>query len=510
MTSTIPSPEPEQNVPSVLLGRTEPRIFTPPLRELTRSTTYGFEVIDFARDVLEMPLDPWQEFLVIHAGELLEDGRPRFRQVLVLVSRQQGKTTLLTVLQLFWAFVDNQPLTLGTSTNLGNAKGVFLDVCQIAQDNYWLNREIDRIRNAAGEEALETTFGTRVKIAASNRKGGRGLRIDRLVLDELREHTDWQAWNAAYPAMSARPFGQAWMLSNQGDDTSVVLDAKRGSATRYIETGEGDYRLGLFEWSAPDGCDPLDPEAMAYANPNLGRRTHLDDLMGAALQAVANGGSELSGYKTENLCMRVHMLDPAIDPSHWLKCGTESPLQLSAHRDNLVLCIDVSLAGDHATLVAAAKIDGKVHLEVIGKWEGAGCLKVVRMELPSIVAKVKPRAFVWFPSGPAAVLAAELADRKQRRTTESWPPKGVEVLPIVGEIAAVAMGFAEQVEAGDIVHPHDPVLDKSVERSQRLWRAGTWVFGRTGETPVDATYAAAGATHAVRTLPPPRPRIMGA
>jgi phage terminase large subunit-like protein len=68
------------------------------LRELTPATSYGFEVIDFARDVLEHPLLPWQEFAVIHGGELLPDGRPRFRIVLLLVSRQNGKTELPVVL----------------------------------------------------------------------------------------------------------------------------------------------------------------------------------------------------------------------------------------------------------------------------------------------------------------------------------------------------------------------------------------------------------------------------
>src|SRR3954463_6298283 len=87
-----------------ILGRIEPRVFTPPMRELTPETSYGFDVIAFARDVLNRPLDPWQEFVVIHACELLEDGRPRFRKVLVIVSRQQGKTELGVVLTLYWLF----------------------------------------------------------------------------------------------------------------------------------------------------------------------------------------------------------------------------------------------------------------------------------------------------------------------------------------------------------------------------------------------------------------------
>ncbi|MEK8107422.1 hypothetical protein NKG94_23895 [Micromonospora sp. M12] len=35
---------------------------------LTRATSYGFEVDDFARDTLQHPLDPWQRWLAIHGG----------------------------------------------------------------------------------------------------------------------------------------------------------------------------------------------------------------------------------------------------------------------------------------------------------------------------------------------------------------------------------------------------------------------------------------------------------
>jgi hypothetical protein len=60
-----------------LKGRTEPRLFTPPLRELTPETSFGFDVIEFAEDI-GWPLDPWQQWAVIHMGELKEDGTPRF------------------------------------------------------------------------------------------------------------------------------------------------------------------------------------------------------------------------------------------------------------------------------------------------------------------------------------------------------------------------------------------------------------------------------------------------
>ena len=72
-----------------LEGSEVPRLFTPPLRELTPATSLGFAADKFASDVLGIDLLPWQRWLLIHALELLEDGRPRFRTVLLLVARRR-------------------------------------------------------------------------------------------------------------------------------------------------------------------------------------------------------------------------------------------------------------------------------------------------------------------------------------------------------------------------------------------------------------------------------------
>ena len=84
-----------------LTGVILPSVYTPPLRELTPDTSYGFDVINFAERIGH-PLDPWQCWAVIHIGELLPDGRPRFRKVLILVARQNGKSELLKIIGLYF------------------------------------------------------------------------------------------------------------------------------------------------------------------------------------------------------------------------------------------------------------------------------------------------------------------------------------------------------------------------------------------------------------------------
>ena len=522
------------------VGRIEPRLWTKPLRPLTPETSYGFDVIDFARDILKHPLDPWQEWTVIHLGELLPDGRPRFRKYLILVARQNGKTELLVVLTLFWLFVDMVGVVLGTSTKLDYAAESWRKACKLARRVPDLNAEIPKrggIRKANGEQVLwranaeefELEEGSRYKIAASNEEGGRSLTVDRLVLDELRQHHDYSAWDASYEATKAVPDAQTIAITNAGSDKSIVLNEMREEALEYIKTGEGDWRLGIAEYSAPDGASPLDLDALLQANPNAGHRILIEDLLAEAAAAVRKGGKKLAGFKTESMCMRVAALETALDMDAWgreydpaiaippgvrhpdVEAGCLDPGDLARHRDRVVLAVEVAEDNQHATLYAAALLDdGRVRVEPVAAWSGPGCTKELQAELPGLVAKVKPRKLGWFPTGPAAAVTAGVRKRPSTSTAAAWPPRGVELEEIKRDVSAVCMGLAEQVTTGRIAQSGDPLLDAQAAVTEKQFTGKTWVFALGGPH-VDAVYAAAGAVHLARTLPPstkPRMRLI--
>lgn len=506
------------------LGSTTPRIWTQPLVTgppgpcgcgcaLTEATSYGFLVVDFAHDI-GRPLDPWQRWAAIHLGELLPDGRPRFRQVLMLVARQNGKTELLVVLTLFWLFIDRVQLVLGMSTKLDYARESWEKACNLARASDYAD-EIGAIRKANGEQQLVTTTGSRYKIAASNAEGGRSLTISRLVMDELRQQHDYTAWDAAVPATNAVMDAQVVAITNQGSDRSVVLNDLRTSALAAIESGDTASRLGLLEWSAPEDADPTDLEALAQANPNLGHRIDPDVLLADARAAVAAGGEKLAGFRTEMMCIRVKSMNGAIDPAAWAACL--DPAVVEQVRAGCALAVDVSPDFKHVALVAAAALpDGRTGLRVVRGWSGPNTMREFRQQLPVLLSKVQPRVIGWLPQGPSAVLAADM--RHSITTTKGDKPvkrlHGVRVEEITAEVPGVCMSLAEQVDAGQVRHPGDPLLTQHVMAAERL-KAGTdgWRFvrGQAGDSPVDAAYAAALAVHLARTTPAGlgKPRIIG-
>lgn len=512
-------------------GSLTPRLYTPPLVSgppgpcgcgcaLTPETSNGFAVAEWADVVLHITPDPYQRFLLIHGLELLPDGRPRFRSLLVEIARQNGKTTLLVILALWWQFVCEVAMVLGTSTKLDYARESWHASVRLAEAAPALGAQRARrwTRETNGEQESWTTTGARYKIASSNEEGGRSLTVHRLVLDELRQHHDYSAWAAAVNAGNAVRNFQVWSLTNAGTERSVVLNDLHDAAELFItwvdEVGAehvaelladapGDYRTGMFSWSCTEDMDPLDPAALAIANPNLGNRIEVDTLLGAARIAVAAGGEALAKFKTEAMCIRVRSMNLAIDLGAWarsLKIGT-----LEMYRGRLAACLDVSPDGARADLVVAAVLDdGKVRVEAVHSWDS---LAACRAELPTWIDRVRPYCFGWFPNSGAAVLTAELGQRKIGRV--GWPPRGVRVAEIKSETPPVCMGFAALVREDMIVQSGQESLTTMMGNAEKRPRGpnGEWVYDRReGAGHITGVYGAAGAVHLARTIPAPTDR----
>lgn len=497
-------------------GSVLPRIWTPPLATgppggcpcgcaLTNETSYGFRLIRFA-EIIGWPFDEWQQFLAIHVGELLPDGRPRFRTLLIIVARQNGKTIFARVLILFWMFVQRAALTVATHLDRGEAKKSWQKTIDVAEAHEWLKTELPTYhqRLQPGEEDFWNIHDSHYVFKAPNRRAGRGNTVNRAHLDELREHHNRDAFAAVVGAMRADRYAQLVATSNQGYAQGVVLKSLRDAAIKYMQTGRGDRRLGLIEWSAPEGSRPTDLRALAMANPDLGNRIDAEALLADAMTAEDEGGEALDEFYTEYMCIARELRDPAIDLELWRSRGPREgrpALTLAEHRDRLAACLDVSRDGKHITLAGAAMIGGKVHTGVIAAWDSTAAM---RRELPGIIEAVKPRVLAWFPNSPTAAVMVELS--KVKRGTEAgkrWPPRLVKLVEITTETPAVCMGFTEQVDTDELRHDGHVLATAHVGNATRQARGAVWVFDRRGNGHIDGLYAMAGAVHEARALPAP-------
>lgn len=387
-----------------VLGKTEPRIWTPPLRELipgtgdpecehedcdcwSDRTTDGFAVIAFAEDILGLALFPWQKWLLIHGLELIEDDNGylvyRFRIVIVCVARQNGKTVIAIVLALWHLFCKHSQTVIGTAQDLSKADDTWKSAVALAENTdelCELFRPEDIFKGHPKTFALLDGCEYRVAAKGSG-DSGRGFSGDLILLDELRTHKDWKTWSAVTNTMNARPRAQAWAFSNAGDATSVVLRFQRALAHRELGWPDGeqefdgvlddidaeaaeilegmdDLHPGWFEYSAPPGAKRGDLEALSQSNPSLNHGEVTFDCPTTRTLLSAVVGSPAYEVETEVMCRWATMgVGGPFPEGSWEE--TQNPKARPAVASKKVVCVEVSTRRSQTYIARAGlKEDG--------------------------------------------------------------------------------------------------------------------------------------------------------
>lgn len=360
-----------------MMGKTQPRVFTPPLRELTEETSLGYAAIEYARTVLKKNLYPWQEWALIHAleitGDLTTGWKFRFRTILFLISRQNGKTVLSEVIASFFLNVLCVDSIFGTSLSLDKAEEVWEAVINDQENIPELSGDIDRVSRTNGNKRLILTGLRQYKVGAPTRRAGRGDSNDLVMLDEIREQRDWETWAAAAASTNAKPNGLIVCFSNAGDPDSVVLRQLRSQAIAFIDGkeasdfgGEVDATsLGLFEWSAPEGAKTDDMDALAQANPALGYG-YLTDRALLSNRATFPENK----FRSECMCQQVETILPQPFPDGAWTGGLDNSSRI-APESELYFGIDLSQNRRWTSIaVCGLREDGNMHIEVIARQIG--------------------------------------------------------------------------------------------------------------------------------------------
>lgn len=479
------------------------------------ATTRGFECIEFAEEVMGISLMPWQKWLLIHALELNPDGTFRFRIIVLLVARQNGKSTLMQVLSLWRMYVDGAPLVIGTAQTLDVAEEQWEGAVELAESIPELAEEVGQVIKVNGKKTLRLVSGQRYRVKAATRKGARGLAGDLVLLDEIREHQQWDAWASVTKTTMARRFAQIWAASNAGDISSVVLrflralghqalgwpDGEEGIADALGLQGNDDENqaaaealasLGIFEWSAAPGTGKWDRDGWAQANPALGYSITERDMAVAALDPEPV-------FRTENLCQFVlHMAQGPFPAGAW--DGTSQSVEdrrlRGVQRDTgraLTYGVDVSADGKMAYVaVAFWDTEGRIRFEVAAQRAGVDWL------LPWLLSpdRLVPADHVVFQSRGAPVSALAVDFELAGIDVASW-----EGSALAGWHAAFYSRVVKSVQEEDpavvITHGAQPVLDLAANSAAiKPTGDGGWLIDRKGSphdpAPLVACIAAVG------------------
>ena len=327
-------------------GSVTPRVHS----KLLDLPSRGQELIDFSAAICT-PLLPWQEWLAINSLRYKPDGRHAHPVVAAVLSRQNGKTTVMKNLILMGLFEWDVGLQIGTAHRLTTSLETFRDLVSTIESHDFLAKQVKRIRWAHGSEEIECLNGNRYMVKAGA-SAARGIsKPERVFIDECRELKDEQTWASMRYTMMAANNPQMWALSSAGDQHSVILNQLRDRGL--VSQAGGDDDIGYFEWSSPyDKIDdsPRFWQGIAMANPSLGHIIHRDNI-----RAVLNDPPEI--VQTEVLSRWVATIQSAIPMAEFNMCADDD-LELDLEKITW-LGLDLSPDRRQASLVAAQRIDSE-------------------------------------------------------------------------------------------------------------------------------------------------------
>jgi len=456
-------------------GIREPRIRTKSLDLPSK----GDEFIEFCKRI-DYPLLHWQEFLAHEILKYKPDGRWASSEVGIVVSRQQGKSTFMSLLILFKMYELGEKLQVATAHKLTTSSEIFYKIDQIIQGTPELLARFHKKFESKGSQEIRLKSGERYLVRANN-SAARGIAsVDTIFMDEVREYQSMDVWSSMrYTQMSSKN-PMTIILSNAGDQHSVVLNRLRERAIAAI--AGNDDPIAWFEWSAPPET-PVDdsPEfwaGAAQSNPSLGYTVHPDNL-----RAVLNDDESI--IRTEVLCQWVSVVNPAINPSAWEACAKpEAKLDREA---TTWMAIDLSPNRQEGALVAAQQQADNFLVVLLATFSNPVNLddKQMANEIADWVRKYSTET-VAYSKQTAGAVAARLA------------PAGIQTYPIDGALYGQACDeMLSAITSGRLIHTNQQELNNQALSAVKLpFKDGGWYLGRkASNATICATVAMAMVSH---------------
>ncbi|WP_420123723.1 hypothetical protein [Nakamurella sp.] len=413
----------------------------------------GREAVELAR-AYGVPLDDWQAAIV--RGVLRESGGGwSAAQAGLVVGRQNGKGQILVALELAGLLLLRE-CVLHTAHAVKTSSDAFRRLVAVVDSHDDLTRLVRRRSHQVGMEYLEFASGARVSFTTRSASAGRGLSIDRLVVDEAEDLPAAEV-GALAPTVFARPRAQSLYV---GTAPGPTHDAEAFTTMRRAAHEGLNPRLAWWEWCAEWGADIDDRDLWVRVNPAVAAGR-------VPIQAVMDDRSILptDQFRAERLSMFLPrgsgpvvfdaerweaLTDPDSTPARSIAIGVDAP----PSRDAATVCI------------AGRRADDLLHIEWYETQDGLGWLPgwVAQRLTPHV------RAVVMDARNPCAEL--------------DWTSAGVRpTLAGTREVVAAAGALFDAVADEKTRHRGQVELTRAVLGAAQRPMAGGQGFGWDRKAP---------------------------
>lgn len=442
---------------------------SPKLSASDRTATFAV----FCREFLGLELELFQRAIV----DELFSGR---RELLVLLPRGNGKTTLFAALALYHLLSTRQPAVFCAAASRDQAALLF----DVAKRMATHHPEVAR-RVTVRHRELRVNGGY-LKVLASDAPKLHGLSPTLALVDELHAHRDAELYLALRTAMLKRAGAQLVTISTAGVGAESPLGRLRMRALGLpsversgpITRAEGPT-FAMLEWSVPEDEDVDEPAVVKRANP--------------ASWITEDGLREQREAVHDLAFRRYHANQWTTSEHHWLPPGAWQACAGNATiEDGEAVWVGVDVGGSRAaSAVVWVTADLLVGCSV---YQGNEAVLAVAERVRELAATFDVREVAYDPwrfQAPALELA------QSGLQVVEFPQSNARMVPASERLHAV-------VVEGRLTHPNDPALNAHVAAAVAQDTPRGWRLNKVGaREQIDAVVALAMAVESAQTQAPP-------
>lgn len=398
-------------------------------------------------------LEDWQEEALRAIFEIFPEGHRRagqlrWRQVVISLGRQNGKTEIAAAAGLLGLLMKATSTIVGIASNVDQARLVYKRTMQAIQGTPALARKFKALTETRG---IRTISGGQYEMKAAKSAALQGIPIDMGLVDEL--HILARAlWFDLVNGLGGRENCLVIGITTAGDEGSELLLHLYEQGDLAISAG-ADARFGFFLWEAPETLVPADDDTLgrylAYANPSVASgRIDLENAIG---EVRSMPPSDAIRYRLNRFVASTSVFIPAAEWARGISgqgwpVGVRPTFTISRTQD-----------WRHASIGAFALLpDGSTYCDLVASVaiDGVSAIRTLA-DIASRLSRHNPVAF-----GMSWELLGDLGKELKNR--------GLPVRMIrTGDMLNGSSLFFTKVMQGKIKHPGHALLSFQIPRTVR-------------------------------------------
>ena len=238
-------------------------------------------------------LEVWQKAFIAAAFGFVHgiDGTRKYREVLLVVARKNGKSTVGSGIGLYLQIADGEPGSevYAVATKKDQAKLVWLESKRMVKKSPALLKRIKPLVSEMVSEWNDSTF----KPLGSDSETLVGLNVHGAMMDEIHAWKDKNLYDVIVDGTSSREQPMIFMITTAGTVRESVYDMKYEEAEMLLNglddpDGYKDDRFLPIIYELDKREEWTDPSKWQKANPGLGTIKKIDQLETKVNKAKAN------------------------------------------------------------------------------------------------------------------------------------------------------------------------------------------------------------------------------